>query len=73
MRMVSPKYGSDHIAEIGYDEESGTLFVRFHRGGIYSYGGVNAGTYNRLLTAASPGGFFRSEIKGRYRHRRLSG
>lgn len=73
MNLISPKYGSDHIAEIGFDEESGTLVVRFHKGGTYSYSGVDADTYDRFLRAPSPGEFFRSTVKGRYPHRRIGG
>ena len=71
MNLTAPRHGSDHIHSVGYDEGSGTLVIRFQRGGSYSYAGVDEGTYLRLLSAPSPGGFFRSEIKGRFRHRRL--
>lgn len=73
MNMTAPRYGSDHIDSIGYNDDAATLVIKFHRGGAYSYEGVDPSMYTRLLTASSPGSFFRSQIKGRYRHRRLRG
>lgn len=71
MSLIAPKYASDHIHSIAYDDETGSLVIRFHKGGTFAYEGVDASTYERLLNAPSAGGFFRSEIKGRYPHRKV--
>ena len=67
MDMLKPKFASDHIHSVGYDNDTGTLAVQFHRGGVYHYPGVDEGTYLGLQGAASAGSFFHRQIKGRYK------
>lgn len=70
MRMHPPKNESSHIQSIGFDEETETLAVRFHRGGTYYYHGVDEETYQKLQKAESPGEFFCTNIKGKIPHRK---
>ena len=72
MNMQRPKYGSGRIHEIGYDEDSETLVVRFRRGGTYYYDGVDADIFEKLQGNASPGAYFDSAIKGKFKHRKVS-
>jgi hypothetical protein len=46
-----------------------TLYVRFKGGGLYSYADVPSEVYHEFQAAESPGGFFRSKIRGTYRHK----
>lgn len=57
---------SSNIEAIGY---RGTeLFVRFKGGGLYTYAGVPSEVYHGLLSSESPGGYFRSKVRGQFKH-----
>lgn len=60
---------SSDIESVGY--EDGTLYVRFHSGGTYSYDEVPEAVYRSLMSAPSPGRYFIANIKGRYPYRKL--
>ncbi len=49
---------SSQISEIGYFEETQTLFIRFARGGLYSYSGVTAEQFEDFLNSESIGKHF---------------
>ena len=57
---------SSNIKKIGYLPAVRKLYVEFNDNSIYSYEGVPIETYNALLTAASVGKFFASEIRPKY-------
>jgi len=57
---------SSNIEAVGHG--SGGLFVRFKGGGVYRYPDASADIHKEFLKAESPGGFFRSHIRGTYKH-----
>ena len=65
MQMQSVK--SSQIAEVGFDEKTGTLAVRFHGGGLYHYAGVGKKDFESLTKAKSIGSHFSSAIKGKFK------
>lgn len=67
MQMVP--VSSSNLASVGY--ENGTLHIRFHSGGLYSYSNVPVAIYQGLMSASSKGRYFHSHIRGRYGDRRI--
>lgn len=67
MDMRPCKNSSSHIHSIGFDEETGTLAVKFHRGGVYHYPGVGKDVFDQLHSHESPGLFFHTSIRGRFK------
>ena len=61
---------SEAIAEIRYDAERSTMFVRFVDGEWYSYFDVPAQVHEDFVAAESHGRFFHDHIRDRYRFRR---
>jgi hypothetical protein len=62
--VVFKPVSSSQIKEIGYDEPSKTLYVRFKsKNKVYSYAPVSEGTYNELMASKSIGKFFYAEIR----------
>lgn len=61
--------GSSDIASVGY--EHGTLYIRFHSGGLYAYSGVPESVYQALMSASSHGSYFHAHIKNSYATRRI--
>jgi hypothetical protein len=54
---------SSNLASADYDEETRTLTVTFKSGSVYTYHDADEGTYQGLLSAASPGAYFAANIK----------
>ncbi len=54
---------SSTIASVGYEAETTTLEVAFHRSGVYQYYGVPAEVFEGLLHASSKGSFFDQMVK----------
>lgn len=75
---------SSNIASIGWEtsrmglagrpsaNESGTLEVAFHDGGMYQYSGVPESVYRDFLSAYSKGSYFHDHIKDRYPYREVA-
>jgi hypothetical protein len=61
---------SEAIAEIRYDRDRSTMFVRFVDGEGYSYFDVPAGVHDTFVAAESHGRYFQRHIRDRYRFRR---
>lgn len=59
---------SSNIASIGYDEDTNTLEIEFHNGGVYQYFDVPFHVYDGLMEAASKGQYLAQQIKGHYRY-----
>lgn len=57
---------SSNVASVGYDENSSTLEVAFHSGGIYQYFDVSPQVFEEFINADSKGKFLHREIKGIY-------
>jgi hypothetical protein len=62
---------SSNIASVGYDEDSSTLEIEFHSGGVYQYFDVPNHVYRDLVSAESVGRYFANHIKGHYRFVRM--
>jgi hypothetical protein len=61
---------SEAIAEIGYDAERSTMFVRFLDGDWYSYFGVPLQTFQDFVAAPSHGRFFHDQIRDAFPYRK---
>lgn len=61
---------SEAIAEIAYDAQTSTMFVRFAHGGWYSYFAIPERVYDDFLTAESHGRFFHDRIRDHYPYRK---
>lgn len=59
---------SSNIEATGHDKAG--LHIRFKGGGHYTYPDAGEDVHKRLVAAESPGSFFRSEIMGKFSHRR---
>jgi hypothetical protein len=62
--------GSGNSQEVGYDEPSQELWVRF-TSGLYYYEGVPKAIYDGLLSASSFGAFLNQTVKGVYAYHRV--
>lgn len=58
---------SSAIAGVDYEEWSGTLVIYFHGSGGYTFRGVPWSVYSGLVSSSSPGSYYNSYIRGRYR------
>jgi hypothetical protein len=57
---------SSNIAEVGFEENSGTLEILFHNNSLYHYYGVPESVYQGLISASSVGGYLHQHVKGVY-------
>lgn len=63
---------SSSVDAVGYDPDSGKLYVRFVGSGrAYVYYGVPASVHDAFMAAGSKGRFVNAHIKGSYEYRRL--
>ena len=69
MNMIS--VDSRDLESVGYDASSKTLYVRFHKGGTYSYSNVPDHIYRGLMSAPSKGQYFRANIRTTYAYRKI--
>lgn len=61
-----PALRSSNLASAEYNEETKTLTITFKSGSSYTYSGVDQEVYDGLLSAASPGTYFASQIKDKF-------
>ncbi len=61
---------SSNVSRVAYHEDTETLAVQFHNGGIYSYSGVDYNTYQELVGASSVGQYLNRVIKVMYPYTR---
>ncbi len=59
---------SSNIASIGYDEDTNTLEIEFHNGGVYQYFDVPFLVYDGMMEAGSKGQYLAQQIKGQFRY-----
>ena len=57
---------SSYLKAVAYDEDSELLKVKFKKGTVFSYHGVQKETFDNLMLAPSVGAFFAHEIRGAY-------
>lgn len=69
--MNRESVSSSNITSIGYDEDSETLEIEFHNGGVYQYFDVPKGVYDELMAADSHGSYLAKSIKGIYRYSKV--
>lgn len=69
--MVMHPVASSNLSDVGYDNASKTLYIRFRRGGTYAYDNVPESVYTGLMGAASKGEYHAAYIKHSYRYRRI--
>lgn len=60
---------STMVSEVGYDDETQELMIRWKNGRVSAYQGVDEGTALRLSKAPSVGTAVNGEIKNRFPHR----
>ncbi len=63
---------STELRSVGYDQETLTLEVEFHRGGTYRYLGVKSSMHAALMAASSKGRYFNTYIKDVYSYERVA-
>lgn len=66
MNIEMHPVSSSNVAAVGYDEESKTLAVEFHNGGVYHYYDVPPNTFKALLTADSVGQYLNMVVKSQF-------
>ena len=66
-REDMPEVSSSAVDRVDYNEETGTLDIRYSGGDRYSYFDVPREIYEALLAAPSIGAFINAEIKPNYR------
>lgn len=69
--MYRTSINSSNIASAGYDDQTCTLEIEFHNGGIYQYFDVPRSIYDQLVSAGSSGSFFHQQIRGVFRYARI--
>lgn len=62
---------SSHLSAVKYNRNEMMLFVLFTDGSIWSYEGVEWGTYLGLLRASSHGEYFGDNIRLEYPYERI--
>ena len=61
---------SSNATQVGYDDETGDMLVKWSKGNkISAYAGVPYDVFDKCAKAFSVGNFLNSEIKPNYRHR----
>lgn len=62
---------SSNVAELGYDEESQMVYVRFQNGTLYTYANVPIYEYEALDNASSIGSYLNRNFKNVYPYQRI--
>lgn len=62
---------SSWAAEIGYDAESQTMFVKWAKGGVSAYEGVPADVAEEVSKSWSVGDSLKTKIIGQYPHAKV--
>jgi hypothetical protein len=63
--MMQPVISSN-VAEVGYDAETSTLYVRFKNCILYAYTGVPQLEFQKLIASHSVGSYLSQYIKSTY-------
>lgn len=54
---------SSNVSRVAYHEDTETLAVQFHNGGLYTYSDVSEHTYQNLIGADSVGKYLNNVVK----------
>lgn len=63
----SKKVDSSNLSEVFYDDGDKTMYVKFHSGSIAGYRDVPYTDFRQLASAVSPGRYYNSFVKGKFR------
>jgi len=69
--MNRSSISSSNLVSVGYDDNTQTLEVEFKGGSVYQYFDVPRSVFDELISSASAGSYFASNIKNSYRYSRL--
>lgn len=69
--MYREEVTSSNLRSVGYDENTNTLEIEFHGGGVYQYSAVPINIYQGLMNASSHGKYFHRHIKRHYRYTKI--
>ncbi len=70
--MQTTAVTSGKIVSAAYDRDGCSLDIHFGNGEVFRYYGVPPVVYKDLMESASPMGYFRDAIEGRYSFTRLT-
>lgn len=62
---------SSVVAAMEYDANTAKLRIIFVSGKVYDYKNVPEDVYNQMKTSASKGTFLNTEIKGKYKYKKV--
>lgn len=62
---------SSNVEEIGYDEKTQTVYVRYLNGSLYIYKGVSLLEFENLRDAPSIGSYLHRNFKNLYPYERI--
>lgn len=68
--MIMQSVNSSNLASVGYDDETGTLYIKFHSG-TYKYFNVPKVIHSGLMNASSKGSYHAAHIKNNYRYEKI--
>ena len=71
MNVAMTKVNSSNVDEIGYDEATQIVYVRFLNNSLYIYKNVPEIVYQGLLNAPSVGSYLHRNFKNVYPYERL--
>jgi hypothetical protein len=69
--MERKRLNASNIRSVGYDERQRVLEVELANGSIVQYSGVSPEVYRRLMSAPSPGSYYKDEIEENFPARRV--
>jgi hypothetical protein len=69
--MKRRRITSSVIAELGYEQETNTMELKFTTGRVYQYFMVPAAAFDALLKSKSVGRYFNREIRDQYPNREI--
>ena len=69
--MTRQPIESSNLAEVGYDEGSQVMEVKFKSGVVYQYCGVPKDQYMGLMAAQSLGAYFSKFFRNNYPFKRI--
>jgi hypothetical protein len=61
---------SSRIRSVNYSKSTETLIIDFIKGGVYKYFSVPETVYNGILKSSSPGNYFDTFIKTKYKYKK---
>jgi len=70
--MERERVDSSSLSSLGYDARRHVLEVEFRNGGVYRYMDVPEDAWSELRSAESKGRYINSEIKPRFRWRKVA-